>query len=157
MRVERQKATRSLKRLHKQLADSNDESEKAEKLRSVHNAEVDLNYTLYYPLLKTYVALYPKQQKEDGKEHTAPLNDGPKGNVEMWKMVEKAMEEQTLDELRESKEGVKIPGAPDRSQAKLVKKDERKAKEGDSKARKSERIDATMQDEAEESDEGFFA
>ncbi|KAJ4360899.1 uncharacterized protein N0V89_001468 [Didymosphaeria variabile] len=153
---ERQKATRTVKRLHKQLATLANESEKAEKMRSIHNAEVDLNYTLYYPLLKTYVSLYPKGQKEDGKSgDTTPPTDGPKGDVDMWKTVEKAMEEQTLEELRESREGVTIPGAPESSKAKETSKDGKKDKK--EKVAKSKSTDVATKDEDEEgSDEEFF-
>ncbi|KAL1600654.1 hypothetical protein SLS60_007042 [Paraconiothyrium brasiliense] len=152
---ERQKATRTVKRLHKQLATLEDESERAEKMRSIHNAEVDLNYTLYYPLLKTYVSLYPKGQKEDGKSgDNTPPTEGPKGSVIMWKTVEKAMEEQTLEQLRESREGVNIPGAPESSKVKEPKKDGKKDKEKDAKSKST---DIAMKDENEEgSDEEFF-
>lgn len=124
-------------------------------MRSIHNAEVDLNYTLYYPLLKTYVSLYPKGQKEDGKSgDTTPPTDGPKGNVDMWKTVEKAMEEQTLEQLRESREGVNIPGAPESSKIKEPKKDGKKDKEKDAKLKST---DIAMKDEDEEgSDQEFF-
>jgi hypothetical protein len=143
-----------VKRLHKQLAILQDGSEKTEKMHSVHNAEVDLNYTLYYPLLKAYVSLYPKQQKEDGKPgDSSPPTDGPKGDVNMWKTVEKAMEEQTLEELRESREGVIVPGAPESSKAKNMSKDGKK----DVKGTKTKSIgtDSTMRDE-EGSDDDFF-
>ncbi|KAF2449981.1 hypothetical protein P171DRAFT_352076 [Karstenula rhodostoma CBS 690.94] len=152
---ERQKATRIVKRLHKQPAALEDESEKAEKTRSIHNAEVDLNYTLYYPLLKAYVSLYPKQQKEDSKSGDAvPPKDGPKGDVDMWKTVEKAMEEQTLEELRESREGVTIPGAPESSKAKNMKNDGKKDMK--EKKAKSNGADAAMDNGDEGSDEDFF-
>ncbi|OAG06395.1 uncharacterized protein CC84DRAFT_1090763 [Paraphaeosphaeria sporulosa] len=153
---ERQKATRILKRLHKQLAALEDEPEKAEKMHSIHNAEVDLNYTLYYPLLKAYVSLYPKQQKEDSKSgDAAPPTDGPKGDVNMWKTVEKAMGEQTLEELRESREGVIIPGAPENSKAKNLKKDAKKDTK-EKKARSNDADIATENGDEEGSDEDFF-
>ena len=157
---ERQKATRTLKRLHKQLTVLEDESEKDSKMRSIHNAEVDLNYTLYYPLLKTYVSLYPKQQKDgDKSSDAASLPEGPKGDVEMWKRVEKAMEDRALEELRESREGVTIPGAPTRTQPKTTKKAEKKDKQEYAKQKKTQdtRMAAGDQDEDEDSDEGFFA
>lgn len=155
---ERQKATRTLKRLHKQLTTLEDESEKDDKMRSIHNAEVDLNYTLYYPLLKTYVSLYPKQQKDgDKSSDAASLVEGPKGDVNMWKRVEKAMEDDTLEELRESKEGVTIPGAPTRTQSKTAKKGDTKDKQDHTKQKKTEDRRVAAEDEDEDSDEGFFA
>lgn len=121
-------------------------------MHSIHNAEVDLNYTLYYPLLKAYVSLYPKQQKEDSKSgDAAPPKGGPKGDVNMWKTVEKAMEEQTLEELRESREGVTVPGAPDPNKDKNTKKDTKEKKA------KSDGADHAMNNgDAEGSDEDFF-
>ncbi|KAL5454160.1 hypothetical protein PMIN06_005119 [Paraphaeosphaeria minitans] len=158
---ERQKATRIVKRLHKQLAALEDDSEKTEKMHSIHNAEVDLSYTLYYPLLKAYVSLYPKQQKEDSKSgDAAPPTDGPKGDVTMWKTVKKAIEEQTLEELRESREGVIIPGAPENNKAKNLKKDAKDTKDTkDTKEKnsKSDDADTAMENGDEEgSDEDFF-
>lgn len=128
-------------------------------MQSIRNAEVDLNYTLYYPLLKTYVSLYPKQQKESTKSGDAAAStEGPKGDVDMWKMVEKAMEEQSLEQLRESREGVIIPGAPESSKAKNMKKDAKKdLKQKKEQKEKSNGADVAMVDGDEEgSDEDFF-
>lgn len=127
-------------------------------MRNIHNAEVDLNYTLYYPLLKAYVSLYPKQQKEAGDTPMPP--DGPKGDTDMWKIVEKAMEEHTLEELRESKDGVTIPGAPESNKYRNTiqggKKDKQYNKKRDAKA-ESNGVEVAMKDEDEEgSDEDFF-
>jgi ribosomal protein L12E/L44/L45/RPP1/RPP2 len=125
-------------------------------MRSIHNAEVDLNYTLYYPLLKTYVSLYPRQAKDSDKSaEAAPLVDGPKGDVNMWKTVEKAMEDQTLEDLRESREGVVIPGAPARSQPKAAKKSGKSNKTEENKEKTSGA--GANGDEDEDSDDGFFA
>lgn len=133
-------------------------------MHSIHNAEVDLNYTLYYPLLKAYVSLYPKQQKEGAKASDAAAStEGPKGDVEMWKMVEKAMEEQSLEQLRESREGVSIPGAAESNKARNTKKDAKKDFKEKEKREKNEQkarpngADAVMVDGDEEgSDEDFF-
>ncbi|KAJ4304767.1 hypothetical protein N0V90_000295 [Kalmusia sp. IMI 367209] len=149
---ERQKATRTVKRLHKQLATLEDETDRAEKLRSIHNAEVDVNYTLYYPLLKPYISLFPKQEKSDSSaESRTEFPDGPKGDIDMWKTVEKAMEEQTLEALRESRDGVTIPAPPKNNQAQKVKTDQRKAKKSEDAAKDDE-----DEDEDEDEDGGFF-
>ena len=126
-------------------------------MRSIHNAEVDLNYTLYYPLLKAYVSLYPRQPKDSDKSgDAAPPVDGPKGDINMWKAVEKAMEDETLEDLRESRDGVSIPGAPARSQPKTAKKNGKPNKTEQSKEKTTDG-GAEAGDDDEDSDDGFFA
>lgn len=96
----------------------------------MHNAEVDVNYSIYYPLLKPYASLYPKSKKskasdsddaneEDVDDKANRDVDGPKGDLDMWKSVEVAMAEGTLDALRNRKEDMPA----------LVPKKEKKTKE----------------------------
>ncbi len=118
--ADRQKATRILKRVKKELAAAEDEEEKAVLQKKLHNAEVDVNYAISYPLMKPYSSLYPKSKKtkatetDDSDEAKGKSDeiDGPKGDVMVWKMVEQAMEEGTLEALRNSKSREEIPGAP---------------------------------------------
>lgn len=102
--------------------------------------------------------MYPRQAKDGDKSAEAvPLVDGPKGDVNMWKTVEKAMEDQTLEDLRESREGVTIPGAPARSQPKAAKKGGKSNKTEESKEKTSGAGAGARGDEDEDSDDGFFA
>jgi len=110
-----------MKRLKKELAAAADEDEKSDLQRKLHNADVDVNYAISYPLMKPYSSLYPKSKKssktagtDDGDEAKSRPEevDGPKGDVMVWKMVEQAMEEGTLETLRNSKSREEIPGAP---------------------------------------------
>lgn len=118
--VDRQKATRILKRTKKELAAAKDDEEKAALQKKVHNAEVDVNYAISYPLMKPYSSLYPtsKKQKTKSSGNDTDTNekpeeiDGPKGDVMVWKLVEQALEEGTLEQLRNSKNREEIPGAP---------------------------------------------
>jgi len=66
----------------------------------IHNAEVDVNYAQYYPLSKVYSSLYPKMKQSKKKAETstdedeasnqqADEVDGPKGDVETWKAIER--------------------------------------------------------------------
>lgn len=120
-KADRQKATRILKRLRKELVTAEDEDEKSALQRKVHNAEVDVNYAISYPLMKPYSSLYPTAKKSKSKNVEADDSDeakskpedidGPKGDVMVWKMVEQAMEEGTLETLRNSKSREEIPGA----------------------------------------------
>lgn len=113
--------------------------------------------------MKPYSSLYPKsksrkhddsegadEEDEDGKNKTDEI-DGPKGDVEMWKAVESAMEEGTLEKLRYSKDAV--PGAPTQKSKKPRVK-EGKPKPGEQKSIGSKAY--AVQEDDEESDGGFF-
>ncbi|KAF2680368.1 hypothetical protein K458DRAFT_373644 [Lentithecium fluviatile CBS 122367] len=158
---ERQKATRTVKRLTKQLSTVEDNSERAALRSRIHNANVDVNYTTYYPLLRPYVSLFPKAKKDQSTpaESTeesstrdrpgAEAVDGPRGDVEMWKAVEDAMEAGTLEKLRNSKEGVTIPGPKE-----AVSKSAQGKKA--TLVQCGPREQAAPKEEDEDSDGGFF-
>lgn len=101
MLQERQKATRLLKKLRKRLLAA-ESMEEVEKLKTqMHVAEVDLNYTQYYPLSEPYISLYP--QKGSSSDEPDPPNEAtlkPKPKPSMWSEVEKCMEDGTLNRLR---------------------------------------------------------
>lgn len=89
--------------------------------RQLHEAEVDLNYTLYAPLHQKYISLYPSSPKKSkcqatndggkqaGQEHAAVTNDEEAGifrngsgqKPPLWYEVEKAMTNDTLEALRD--------------------------------------------------------
>lgn len=73
--AERQKATRKLKRL-KKLASSTEPgtTEYVELREKVHRAQVDLNYSLYYPLNEKYNSLY--KQTEGTVSPDVTMSDG---------------------------------------------------------------------------------
>lgn len=166
--TERQRATRNIKRIQKQHAALEDTSDRAELRQTLHNAEVDLNYTIYYPLLKPYVSIFPNAKKnknasteEDAASVENGSGSGPRGNVEMWKAVEKAMEDRTLEALRNSREGVTIPG-PKKAKGDKTKKDGRheekqeKKQKQESKSAAWQGNGAAGEEEDEDSDGGFF-
>lgn len=65
----------------------------------MHIAEVDLNYTQYYPLSETYISLYPQKQlsaDETISSKEVKLMRKPP----VWSEVEKCMEDGTLAHLR---------------------------------------------------------
>lgn len=74
----------------------------------MHIVEVDLNYTQYHPLSETYISLYPPSSTID-EEGDAPKKEKEKERPKpaMWAEVEKAMEEGTLNRLRN-----RMPNAP---------------------------------------------
>ncbi|KAJ4361934.1 18S rRNA maturation protein [Neocucurbitaria cava] len=168
---DRQKATRILKKLKKELSTSEDQSQKTKLNQRIHNAEVDVNYAIYYPLMKPYPSLYPKSKKgksaeaddeDDGANDKGNREvDGPKGDAEMWRAIEKAMAEGTLNALRYSKDG--MPAAPATKELKkFVKKPAMKREEAPEGMNRRERRKAGLakaqaaQDEDQDSDGGFF-
>jgi hypothetical protein len=101
---DRKKAERRLKQATKALRACED-SEAHKKLeKDVHVAQIDLNYTQYYPLAQTYSALYPTKKGKDEKAHgdEEEIKAGVRGNPEMWKEVEQATKdgERSLEALR---------------------------------------------------------
>ncbi|KAH6010377.1 rRNA-processing protein EFG1 [Parastagonospora nodorum] len=163
---DRQKGTRILKRLKKELSALEDDSKKTALQQRIHNAEVDVNYAIYYPLMKPYSSLYPKsknkkssdsEEAEDTGEDSknSAEVDGPKGDVNMWKAIEEAMQDGTLEKLRYSKDAV--PAEPPKKSKKPKAKDSKKEK---SVSKTSHDASAShnyaVQDQDEDSDGGFF-
>jgi hypothetical protein len=174
---DRQKGTRILKKLKKEYETEEDQTKKQHLAEKVHNAEVDVNYSIYYPLLKPYASLYPKSKKskasdsddaneEDVDDKANRDVDGPKGDLDMWKSVEVAMAEGTLDALRNRKEDMPalVPKKEKKTKEQLqpqraVKFKEKKVEEklAAAKNRRERRaLGVQAQEEAEESDGGFF-
>lgn len=142
-----------------------DNSERAALRSKIHNADVDVNYAIYYPLLRPYVSLFPNTKKDKDKptesagdvsaeiQQSSESIDGPKGDLETWKAVEEAMEAGTLDRLRNSKEGIVMPGSKVQTQkgakGNKVQKDQREQKVQPAKI-------VTPKVDDEGSDGGFF-
>ncbi|KAF2824737.1 hypothetical protein CC86DRAFT_296350 [Ophiobolus disseminans] len=167
---DRQKGTRILKRLKKEHASLEDNSQKAELRQRVHNAEVDVSYAIYYPLIKPYSSLYPKskgktnddsegaEDDEDDSKSKGEEIDGPKGDVKMWRAVEQAMEEGTLKTLRYSKDAVPAP-PPKKIKKPKVKDNKKEKADGKSLARQPKvagHNGYNAHDVDEDSDGGFF-
>lgn len=94
--AEKQKATRMLKKLKKQLLEATTTEEVEDIKTKMHVVEVDLNYTHYYPLNERYVSLYPQKGAEE--EENTKEKEAVKPPV--WAEIEKRMEDGTLKELR---------------------------------------------------------
>ncbi|PYI07305.1 hypothetical protein BO78DRAFT_396602 [Aspergillus sclerotiicarbonarius CBS 121057] len=114
-----------LTRLQKDLtSSSSSSSEKERKMASLaeklHVAKVNLNYTIYYPLSEKYIALYAEQKKkttgkedggeEDGDARVGQVHATVAEKPGMWHVVEKCMEEGTLEELRDGKVEFEVEG-----------------------------------------------
>ena len=110
--VERQKATRAYKRLTKaldMLPSSAPAKETETARKAVHEAEIDLNYTMYYPLSEKYQSLYPRIA-EQGPVDT-PTEIGGRGERKvggerppLWRLIEEttAQGDEALIVLRDS-------------------------------------------------------
>ncbi|KAF1919100.1 hypothetical protein BDU57DRAFT_441395 [Ampelomyces quisqualis] len=165
---DRQKGTRILKRLKKELSALDDDSGKIKLEQRIHNAQVDVNYAIYYPLMKPYSSLYPKSKnrktddseeaEETGQDSKSSTEvDGPKGDVEMWRAVERAMEEGTLDKLRYSKD--MVPAEPPKKSKKPKTKENKKGKPESKTSTAQGKANGSRTyavEEEEESDGGFF-
>ena len=105
---ERQKAQRVLKQLNKLASNpSSNTAEEPTLAAEIHEATVDVNYTLYFPLNEKYHSLYPRTT-EQGPENVRDI--GGKGERKLggprpplWSVVEQAMADGTLEDLREGK------------------------------------------------------
>ena len=110
MLLERQKATRQLKKLRRRLLETKSTDEVGALKEQMHVAEVDLNYTQYCPLSEVYVSLYPQKSSTGDGEAAEMAEAAPK--PPMWAEVEKCMEEGTLDRLRNRASTTKAVAAP---------------------------------------------
>ncbi|KAL9599359.1 MAG: hypothetical protein Q9219_003892 [cf. Caloplaca sp. 3 TL-2023] len=105
---ERQKATRSVKRLRNQLAAASPDTQEYKSVEDqLHCAEVDLNYTLFYPLTEKYVSIFPRKETAEAQDEKGPSTDRSdhlqQDKPAMWKIVENCMESGTLEALRDGK------------------------------------------------------
>lgn len=148
-----------------------DTAKKQQLESKIHNAQVDVNYAIYYPLMKPYSSLYPKSKKvspedrQDGDQEDAETkganNDRdtePKGDVSMWRTVEKAMEEGTLDALRYRKDDMPAPPVRKDKEKKRTKDTEPKERPRviQGKNRRERRANMAQQDDEDDSEGGFF-
>lgn len=166
---DRQKATRRLKQVQKKAKDAEGDLEQEIWEEKVHEAQVDLNYTQYYPLDMAYSALFPGKAVKSKKGKEASEVDGEgvggmtavekQGDPDMWKIVEKCMEQGKLDALRNGKllKGASRRQDDDMAPAPREKKGakSKKAAKADSKDKKQAKEQAEQQ-EGEDSDGGFF-
>ncbi|KAJ5146204.1 uncharacterized protein N7515_000768 [Penicillium bovifimosum] len=68
-----------------------DSKEKSRLAEKIDICQVNLNYTIYYPLTEEYISLYPKT---NGKPDAKDINANEPKPL-MWAIVEKCMEEKT--------------------------------------------------------------
>ncbi|KAH9839666.1 rRNA-processing protein Efg1 [Teratosphaeria destructans] len=173
---DRRKAERNLKKANKLLSACEDDAVVEDLKQRAKDAEVDVNYAMYYPLDKAYVSLYPSKRKKEGETDDAAAEEdeaqkgevGRKGDQGMWKTVRQCMADGTLDDLRNGKltavkEQSKETAAPEVTL--VVKKKQQSKKEqalpGDVHGNRRERRIAAAAAKAKaesdnESEGGFF-
>lgn len=108
---DRQKASKRLKRARKELNNcEEDDDNRAELVKRIEDAEVDVNYAQYYPLDRHYVSLFPRKKTKDDDTGENDIDAYEKdeamerkGDSEMWNKVKECMADGTLDALRNGK------------------------------------------------------
>lgn len=83
-----------MKQLKRKLGEIEDPEEAAKLKADIHIAEVDVDYTKYFPFLEPYISLYPRSGEDGSKEKktsAAEFLHVPRPAV--WKTIEKAREE----------------------------------------------------------------
>ena len=163
---ERQKATRALRKVQKLLLhDSDQQIEDHARKASVHAAQVDVNYTIYYPLTEKYVSLFPLEKRASGKSGSQSPETGEDVSIEakrmrppMWAVVERCMEEGTLDQLREGKLSTQYSTHPTTTGAKVQDNLQmtKKLPNSTPKANATANDHAVTTEHGDDSDGGFF-
>ncbi|KAM0802222.1 hypothetical protein BDR22DRAFT_803841 [Usnea florida] len=147
---ERKKATRAHKQLKKRLdASSPDTSEYKQLEQELHDAEIDVNYTIYHPLIEKYRSLFPRQ--EDGETAARKLVTVKPA---IWKMVEQCTEDGTLEALRDGKLVTGLSAKEKKSPPEKTRPT-RKGGNGLTGSKPAKDV-APLPQEGEESDGGFF-
>lgn len=120
---ERRKAERRLKQLRKRLngdtdvgsdveingAEADSDLSTRDKRQMLHEKEVDVQYTLFYPLDEPYLSLFATEADDgtdsDNGPHEGNANAEATSKPKMWCLVEEAMEkgQQALQDLREGR------------------------------------------------------
>ncbi|KAJ5735416.1 rRNA-processing protein efg1 [Penicillium malachiteum] len=149
--LDRKTANKNLNSLlRREKEEGLDSKQKSRLQQKIHDARVNVNYTIYYPLTEKYLSLYPKQEKasaeagaESGSEADTkkPKQQETATRPPLWSVVEKCTAEGTLDRLREGKlnighDGQPISEAQKPAQPVQPKKDSKKPKKEESQEEK---------------------
>lgn len=141
--ADRKTATKQLRTAQRQLEKAKQQEEDESKLAALQTqidiVQIDVNYTIYYPLTEKYLSLYPQEKKrkvvnghnekaantddeeeeeesedEDEEMQTseddATKNKDPKEKPPMWDIIKKCMADKTLDKLRDGKLNIGFDG-----------------------------------------------
>lgn len=156
---ERQKAERRLKKARREVKETGEmgeggSGELVQLKAKAEGAEVDLNYTMYFPLEKEYVSLWPAKRNKDDEDENDGKDTERQGDSDMLEVVRKCMKEGTLKDLREGRltdQGERIQ--EEKESASRPAKGKRNGKAGGSK---HARDDAAEESGEDETGGGFF-
>ncbi|KGO76543.1 rRNA-processing protein EFG1 [Penicillium italicum] len=105
--LDRKTATKELNRLiRREKEEDLDSKQKARLATKIHICRVNINYAIYYPLTEKYISIYPNGKPDAADPGSELQKQETKSNdakPPLWSVVEKCMEEKTLDLLREGK------------------------------------------------------
>ncbi|OQE47548.1 hypothetical protein PENCOP_c001G02780 [Penicillium coprophilum] len=105
--LDRKTATKELNRLTRREKEEDlDSKQKARLAAKIHTCQVNLNYAIYYPLTEKYISIYPNGKPDATDPQSELQTEETKSNDSkppLWPVVEKCMEEKTLDLLRNGK------------------------------------------------------
>lgn len=160
---DRQKASKRLKKAQKLLdALSDDGTPKQTKQRQneIDEAQVDVNYAIYYPLDKPYNSLFPKDESTEDVQGDSEdsisqdISRKERGDPVMRQMVKQCMANGTLQDLRNGKLTSNEARTEDAAIRKASSKLEtaKQAKNG----KRGPSVVAKDGDDDDESDGGFF-
>lgn len=165
-----------MKQLKRKLGETEDLDETAKLKADLHIAEVDVDYTKYFPFLEPYISLYPRSEEDGSKEKktsAAEFLHVPRPPV--WATIEKAREdgEAALDKIQNRQpvgdSGVEPAGIsreqkvtksqssttkPEPNSKKPKKADKGRTREGAKHPRNEEQFRGG--DDGSDSDGGFF-
>ena len=160
---DRQKATKRLKRVQKDvLAFEGDRAERERLEQAVEDAKVDVSYAQYFPLDQPYVSLFPRTSEdddEDGSEGQA--GSERKGDTAMRQKVKDCMANGTLDALRNGKLQRDETDLEGNHESIIVAREEVRPSKKDGStlsrsARKTRDNEHETHENGDESDGGFF-
>lgn len=110
---------------------------------------MNLNYTIYYPLTEKYIALYPNGKHDTTDPESELQKQETKSNdakPPLWSVVEKCMEEKTLDLLREGKLYINANGEKIQSSSSGMTTSANSQEQSKKKEQKKETKAATQKD-----------
>ncbi|KAA8912762.1 hypothetical protein FN846DRAFT_256501 [Sphaerosporella brunnea] len=147
---ERQKATRRLNKLQREAAALEGDAVPDDLAQKIHNAQVELNYTLYYPRGEKYISLF----KDPGNnQDVIDKRDAIKQDIAK-RMKDNALGARTMDRGDEE-EGEEEAEAHEVTKPKKRKQNDGKAKEGEKKKRNQEPEKGEEEGEGIENDDFF--
>ncbi|KAI0076403.1 hypothetical protein K474DRAFT_1267698 [Panus rudis PR-1116 ss-1] len=97
---ERQKVTRKLNRVKRQLENATDKKERKQLKQRLLDLRVDLNYIIHYPRTKKYISLFPPEVRQATKNDSKGKDKEGRPEEEEQTKEEKAKTDAQREEIR---------------------------------------------------------